>query len=105
MDIIFEKKYLRELYELGFTTNKKYRFQPDVIKRYQARIAILENADKIEDLYLLNSLHYKILKGDKKDISSIRVNNQYRIEFKITVVSSKTEVTICNILELSNHYK
>lgn len=33
-------------------------------------------------MYSINFLHYKVLKGDKKDISSVRVNNQYRIEFR-----------------------
>jgi proteic killer suppression protein len=105
MEIRFDKKYLQELYEVGKTTDKKYRFQPDVVKKYQARIETLESAEKVEDLFLINSLHYKVLKGDKKDISSIRVNKQYRIEFTTTQVVSKTVVTICNILELSNHYK
>jgi proteic killer suppression protein len=105
MGISFEEEYLRELYEAGKTTNKKYRFQPDVVKRYQARIKTLERASKIEDLYAINSLHYEMLRGDKKGISSIRVNDQYRIEFKATQIISETVVTICNILELSNHYK
>jgi proteic killer suppression protein len=105
MDITFEKEYLRELYETGKTTDKKYRFQPDIVKKYQARIRILEKSSKIEDLYTLNSLHYEVLKGDKKGISSIRVNDQYRIEFITTQVAYETVITICNILELSNHYK
>ena len=46
------------------------------------------------------------LKGvDKAGISSIRVNDQYRIEFTVKQISSEAVVTICNILELSNHYK
>ncbi|MDR1342068.1 MAG: type II toxin-antitoxin system RelE/ParE family toxin [Prevotellaceae bacterium] len=105
MEVEFEKEYLHELYEVGKATDKKYRFQPDVVKKYQARIRTLEKASKAEDLYTLNSLHYKVLEGDKNGVSSIRVNNQYRIEFKMTQVISKTVVTICNILELSNHYK
>jgi proteic killer suppression protein len=105
MEIKFEKEYLCELYEIGKTTDKKYRFQPDVVKRYQARIKTLERASKIEDLYTINSLHYEVLKGDKKGISSIRVNDQYRLEFKTTQVVSEIVVTVCNILELSNHYK
>lgn len=105
MEIKFTQKYLRELYEFGRTTDKKHRFQPDVIKRYQSRIEILENAEKIEELFSIHSLHYEVLKGDKKGISSIRVNNQYRIEFKTSQVVSETVATICNILELSKHYK
>jgi proteic killer suppression protein len=105
MEIKFDKTYLQELYETGATTNKKHHFQPDIVKRYQARIRILERAAKTEDLYTLHSLHYKKLQGDKAGLESIRVNDQYRIEFKTTQVVSETVATICNIIELSNHYK
>lgn len=33
MIVIFDKDYLRELYETG-KSDKKHRFQPDIIKRY-----------------------------------------------------------------------
>ncbi len=100
MVVTFDKDYLRELYETG-KSDKKHRFQPDIIKRYRRAIAYLIQAKKIEELFLLPSLHYEILKGNKADISSIRVNDQYRIEFTV----SESVITICNVLELSNHYK
>lgn len=51
MKIIFEKECLRELYETGKTRNKKSRFQPQVVKRYQSRIEILQNVIQIEELF------------------------------------------------------
>ena len=105
MVVTFEKEYLRDLYEKGTTTNKKYRFQPEIVKNYKRRIKTLEAADKIEDLYNINSLNYEVLRGDKQGISSIRVNNQYRIEFTVSEKESEPVVTVCNVLELSNHYK
>ncbi len=84
---------------------KKHRFQPDIVKRYINRIDILKNNKTIEALYNIKSLHYEVLKGDKVGISSIRVNDQYRIEFTVSEDESETMVYICNILELSNHYK
>jgi proteic killer suppression protein len=105
MVIKFDKEYLEELYKVGKTTDKKYKFQPSIVKKYQSRIETLESAERVESLFTINSLHYEVLKGDKKGISSIRVNDQYRIEFKTTQVVSETVVTICDILELSNHYK
>ena len=106
MEVKFEKKYLQELYEFGKTTDKKYRFQPDIVKRYQARIRTLEKVACIEDLFTINSLRYEVLKGDKMGISSIRVNEQYRIEFKaIKTVTETVIATVCDILELSNHYQ
>jgi proteic killer suppression protein len=105
MEIKFDKKYLQELYETGVATDKKHRFQADIVKRYQARIRTLERASKTEDLHTLHSLHYEKLKGDKAGLESVRVNDRYRIEFKTTQAVSETVVTICDILELSNHYK
>jgi proteic killer suppression protein len=105
MEIKFDKKYLQELYETGTATDKKHRFQPAVVKRYQARIETLEDAENVEKLFTINSLRYEKLHGDKEGLESIRVNDQYRIEFKTTQVVSETVVTVCNIIELSNHYK
>lgn len=48
---------------------------------------------------------YETGKGDKAGISSIRVNDQYRIEFTVSNQEAETTIYICNILELSNHYK
>lgn len=104
MIVAFDKDYLRELYEIG-KSDKKHRFQPDIVKHYKDRINTLKNKDSIEALYNMKSLHYEVLKGDKAGISSIRVNDQYRIEFTVSEEETETVVYICNILELSNHYK
>lgn len=104
MIVVFDKDYLRELYETG-KSDKKHRFQPDIVKCYKDRINTLKNKDSIEALYNMKSLHYEVLKGDKVGISSIRVNDQYRIEFTVSEEETETVVYICNILELSNHYK
>ena len=104
MIVAFDKDYLRELYETG-RTDKKHRFQPDIVKRYISRINTLKNKESIEALYNMKSLHYEVLKGDKAGISSIRVNDQYRIEFTVSEEGADTVARICNILELSNHYK
>ena len=105
MVIKFDKTYLQELYENGKTTDKKYRFQPQTVAQYQKTVAILRSVIRVEDLFRYNGLRYEVLHGDKDGIESVRVNNQYRIEFKTTQVVSETVVTICNIFELSNHYK
>ena len=101
MIVIFEETYLKELFENGKCSDKKHRYQPDVVKRYKKRVETLMSIPKPESLYAFNSLHFEALKGDKSGRYSIRVNDQYRIEFLLT----EDEVTICNIVELSNHYK
>ncbi|NVN96993.1 type II toxin-antitoxin system RelE/ParE family toxin [Candidatus Nomurabacteria bacterium] len=106
MNIEFEQDYLRALYEEGKASGKKHRFQPQIIRQYQKTINRLRDADKIEDLFLIASLNYEKLGSDKKGIESVRVNDQYRIEFKSRTERKEPEtITICSIIELSNHYK
>lgn len=104
MTIQFDKKYLSELYYTGKCSDKKHRFQPNVIRNYVKRIITLADAPNVEALYVLNSLNYEVLSGDKAGISSIRIDLKYRLEFK---VEKKEEpvITICNILDITNHYK
>ena len=98
MEIKFDKPYLEELYLKGKASDKKHRFQPQTID-------LLESLAVVEDLYRYHSLHYEALTGDKAGLESVRVNDQYRIEFKTEKVVSEIVVTVCNIIELSNHYK
>ena len=105
MEIKFDKKYLEDLYLKGVSSDKKHRFQPQIVKKYVRVIDILRAAFSTDDLLTINSLNYESLKGDKKGIESVRVNDQYRIEFKTAKITDETIVTVCNILELSNHYK
>lgn len=68
MEIIFEKEYLRELYETGKTSNKK--------------------------------------PGNKRGLSSLRVNDQYRLEFReIPYKSDESIIEICSLVDITNHYK
>lgn len=105
MFVTFEEVYLQELYEKGKASDKKHRFQPDIVKRYKKCIDILLTAEKVENLMLINSLNYEVLTGDKQGISSIRVNDKYRIEFTVKETIDKPIITVCNIIDLSNHYK
>lgn len=58
-----------------------------------------------EALYKFNSLNFEALTGDKNGHYSIRVNNKYRIEFTLDTSSEDALISICNIIELSNHYE
>ena len=49
MEIIFAKQYLKDLHITGKTTEKKYRFQPDIIKRYRKTVDRLAATKKIEE--------------------------------------------------------
>ena len=106
MEIIFEKEYLKELYEEKKARNKKHRYQPNVVKKYIQTIDKLRAAKDIEELYPIKSLNYEKLRGDKLGLASVRVDSKYRIEFYTTIEGEEPEsITICSIVELSNHYK
>ena len=101
MEIVFEKDYLRELFYDGEARDKHHRYQPHVIRKYVRVVNILDSVNNPADLLRYRSLHYEKLAGDKAGLESVRVNDQYRIEFRTT---SNSEVIICSITELSNHY-
>lgn len=82
MIVEFEQDYLSELYKAGQCKSKKYRFQPNIVTKYKKCIDILMSANRIEDVSPFRSLNDEVLSRDKKGKSSIRVNDQYRIELQ-----------------------
>lgn len=104
MVVTFDQTYLKELFVHGRCSDKKHRYQPEIVKRYQRRIEQLQAATSPDTLRLFNSLNFEALKGDKAGLFSVRVNDKYRIEFSMDVNSDSPILTVCNIVELSNHY-
>ena len=105
MTVTFEETYLQELYVSGKTSDKKHRFQPQIITKYVKVVNLMKLQENVLGLTKYGSLHYEKLHGDKEGLSSVRVNDQYRIEFIESFEEGKHIATICNITELSNHYK
>lgn len=105
MIVIFTQAYLQELYESGQASDKKHRFQPQIVKKYAKVINTMKSESDVNGLNKYGSLHYEHLHGEKEGISSVRVNDQYRIEFTEDTTGDSTVANICNIIELSNHYK
>lgn len=105
MRVLFEKDYLERLYRKGDSGEKKHRFQPQVVKKYIQIVDLMIDSPNVLSLTKYNSLRYEKLLGDKNGLSSVRVNNQYRIEFEEITKDNETIATIVNIIELSNHYK
>ena len=105
MEIEFVKQYLLELYTTGKSNDKRYRYQPNIIIKYIQTIDRLRALDRLEELYLIKSLNFKSLKGDKVGIFSVRVNTQYRLEFSVLKRNNEASlITVLSIVELSNHY-
>jgi len=104
MKVIYGKTYLKELHLHRRASDKKHRFQPDVIKRYIKTVEIMISVKNVLELRRINSLRYEKLSGNKKGLSSVRVNDKYRIEFEEHAENQENIATICNLIELSNHY-
>ena len=105
MIVTFDQTYLLELYTDGKAIDKHHRFQPQIVSKYVKVVNLMKQQENVLGLTRYGSLHYEKLHGDKEGLSSVRVNNQYRIEFKESLEEGKQIATICNITELSNHYK
>jgi proteic killer suppression protein len=56
MIVIFNEVYLEELYEFGKCSDKKHRYQHDIVRRYQKAINFLKSSATIETLWKINSL-------------------------------------------------
>ncbi len=104
MNVFFDQQYLADLYQTG-DGGKKHRFQPQIVKKYIQIVDLMKALEDVSGLMKYNSLRYEQLKGDKLGISSVRINDQYRIEFVEEIEDGKIFATICTITELSNHYK
>lgn len=105
MEVIFDKEYLQVMYETGQSPDKRHRYQPGVIRKYGDVINLMKQTRNVMGLRQYNSLRYEKLKGDKVGLSSVRVTDQYRIEFEERIKDGEVIATICNITNLSNHYK
>lgn len=105
MDIIFDKEFLSELYYNGKCNDKRHRYQQSIVKRYIRVVDILESVNSTEDLYRFHALNYEVLVGDLKGLESVRVGDKYRLIFKTTKTDTTPIITICNIQDLTNHYK
>ena len=105
MIVTFEEDYLRELYEDGQASDKKHRFQPQIIKKYTHVVDLMMAEANVTGLTKYGGLHYEHLHGDKEGLSSVKVNDQYRIEFREIIEGEKTIAEMVSLTELSNHYK
>ncbi len=105
MKVTFEEEYLKELYETGQAKDKRHRFQEHIVRKYTRVVDLMMEVTNVMELTRYGGLHYEHLHGDKEGISSVRVNDKYRIEFREIIEDGKTIAEIVSITELSNHYK
>ena len=64
----------------------------------------LKAAKRLEDLYLIKSLHYSKKVGDLKGVDVVWINDQYRLFFYSSPDESGIFVNAL-IIEISKHYE
>ena len=105
MNIEFDNTALEELYTIGTTHDHQYkRLSKDIIKRYVKVVNYLKAARRLEDLFLIKSLHYEKKKGDLKGVDAVWINDQYRLLFRSSPDESGIIVNAM-IFEISKHYE
>jgi toxin HigB-1 len=82
MEVVFIDEKLRFLYTEGRERGKPV-YGEAVIRSYIRKIDILASVNNSRELIQFKSLHFEALKKEYKGFNSIRVNDQYRIVFKI----------------------
>lgn len=103
MHLSFEDEALRELYEDGSTTSKKYKrlLNKDIIKKYKKTVDYLQYANRRSDWFRLNGLNYEVLEGS--GLESARIDNRWRVLFRSTE-DEQLLITEISLIEISNHY-
>ena len=60
MNIEFENTALEELYTKGTTQDHQYRrLSKDIVKRFVKVVNFMKAARRLEDIFLIKSLHYE----------------------------------------------
>ena len=105
MNIKFDNAALEELYTSGATQDNQYKRLPkDIIKRYVKVVNYLKAARRLEDLFLIKSLHYEKKKGDLNGVDAVWINDQYRLFFYSSPDDSGIIVNAL-LFEISKHYE
>lgn len=105
MNIEFETEALRELYTKGTTKDSEFRrLSKDIVKRYVKVVNYLKAARRLEDLFLVKSLHYEKKKGSLDGVDVVWINDQYRLFFHSSPDDSGIIVNAL-LFEISKHYE
>ena len=103
MLVKFQNDYLEKLFT-GKPLKGKPKYSDVVVSKFKKCVLILKNVENSMELSKFRGLNFEALKGDKKGIFSIRVDDGYRLEFSLeSDIILLTEIAV--IEELSNHYK
>ncbi|HAL81457.1 MAG TPA: hypothetical protein DCO83_03830 [Mucilaginibacter sp.] len=103
MRVIIEDEYLVKLYKNGETSGKP-KFNREIELSFIKRVNQMEQAVNTNTLRALKSLHFEKLSGNLNGKYSIRINQAFRIIFRIEKDGDNTRLEVICIEEVNNHY-
>lgn len=105
MIVEFDDRALEHLFLFGTADDRNYRRLPEaIVKSYVKVVNYIRAARRIEDLYLIKSLHYEKKRGTLKDKEAVWINDQYRLIFKSSANRDGIKVNAL-LIEISKHYE
>lgn len=102
METIFLNKEIQKLYTTG--SNRKYRFQKNILTNFFEVVASLEASKNIYDLWNEPSLNFKKMNAYKNRYS-LRINRKYCLEIQIEWKNEEETEGIIGIDTISTHYE
>ncbi len=79
---------------------------PSLIKQYIKTVNKLRSVQKVEQLFQFSGLNYEKLKGNLKGMSSVRINQQYRLIFEeVANIAAPFKIVLFSLEEISKHYE
>ena len=98
MDFIFATRELQRLYTHNEGASK---YPAETVKLFRWRVRHIEVAKDVRDLRTPPSVHYEKLSGKLAGLSSLRLNDKWRVILSEEEASSGKRIVI---REISNHY-
>src|ERR1044072_970576 len=93
MEIVFKSLELENIFRTGKETGKP-KYGQHIIKDFVKVVVILKRAPNTTLLSKMRSLHFEALKHELRGYHSVRVNDQYRLIFKIEKKGLKVKITV-----------
>lgn len=99
MDVIFDDAELDRL-----ETDPKFTaaMPPQVIKAYRKKMQLIRAALDERDFYMMKSLHFEKLKGERKHQYSMRINDQYRLI--IELIKEKRGRNVIKVMSIEDYH-
>jgi proteic killer suppression protein len=72
-------------------------YAPGVVSAYRKRLQVIRNAPDERDFYVLRSLHFEKMKGDRAHQHSMRLNAQYRLILELRGKGAEKVVYVVGI--------